>query len=170
MTTLASEIKASIQWLFQEALGLTTVGDASQLAYDDTLSSGTAADQADRIWSDQRTLAAGANDDLDLTALAHSVFGSTVTIDLARVKAILIIHTSTTAGEKLWIDSSVANGFTGAFAGSATSKLEIGADSATLLASKKDGWATGSGNKVLRIHNAGANTAVYNIVVLGTSA
>ena len=170
MTTLASEIKASIQWAFQESLALTTVGDASQLAYDDALASGTAADQADRIWSDQRTLAAGANDDLDLTALAHSVFGSTVSINLARVKAILIIHTSTTAGERLWLDSSVTNGFTGPFAGSATSKLEIGADSAALLASKKDGWATASNNKVLRIHNAGAHTAVYNIVVLGTSA
>ncbi len=170
MTTLASEIKASIQWLFQEPLALTTVGDASQLAYDDALASGTAADEADRIWSDQRTLAAGANDDLDLTALTHSLFGSTVTIDFARVKAILIIHTSTTTGEKLALDSSVTNGFTGPFAASATSKVEIGADSAALLASKKDGWATASNNKVLRIHNGGSASAVYNIVVLGTSA
>ncbi len=67
MTTLASEIKASIQWLFQEPLALATVGSASQVAYDGTLASGVVADQADRIWSDQRTLAAGANDDLDLT-------------------------------------------------------------------------------------------------------
>ena len=132
MTTLASEIKVSIQWLFQEPLALTTVGDASQLAYDDALASGTAADEADRIWSDQRTLAAGANDDLDLTALTHSLFGSTVTIDFARVKAILIVHTSTTSGEKLSLDSSVTNGFTGPFAGSATSQLEIGADSAAI--------------------------------------
>ncbi len=170
MTTLASEIRVSMQWLFQEPLALTTVGDASQLAYDETLASGTAADQADRIWSDQRTLAAGADDDLDLTALTQSLFGSTVTIDFARVKAILIVHTSTTAGEKLSLDSSVTNGFTGPFAGSATSKLEIGADSAALLASKKDGWATASGNKVLRIHNGGSATAIYNVVVLGTSA
>lgn len=170
MTTLASEIKASIQWLFQEPLALTTVGDASQLAYDEALASGTAADQADRLWSDERTVASGANDDLDLTALAHSIFGSSVSINFARVKAILIIHTSTTAGEKLNLDSSVTNGFTGPFAGSATSKLEIGADSASLVASKKDGWATASNNKVLRIHNAGALSATYQIVVLGTSA
>ena len=169
MTTLASEIKASIQWLFQEPLALTTVGDASQALYDGTLASGTAADQADRIWSDQPTLAAGANDDLDLTALAHSIFGASVAINFARVKAILIVHTSTTAGEKLWLDPSVTNGFSGATAGTTSGKIEIGADSAALLASKKDGWATGSSNKILRIHNAGAQTAVYNIVVLGTS-
>lgn len=170
MTTLASEIKASIQWLFQEPLALTTVGDASQVAFDEALGSGTAADLADRIWSDERAVASGANDDLDLTALTHSLFGSTVSINFARVKAILIIHTSTTAGEKVNLDSSVTNGFTGPFAASATSKLEIGADSAALLASKKDGWATASNNKILRIHNGGSHTAMYRIVVLGTSA
>ncbi len=53
MSTLASEIKASINWLFQEPLALTTVGDASQLSYDDQISNGSAADQADTIWSDQ---------------------------------------------------------------------------------------------------------------------
>jgi hypothetical protein len=168
MTTLASEIKASIQWLFQEPLALTTVGDASKALYDGTLASGTAADEADRVWSDQRTLAAGSNDDLDLTALSHSIFGASLAINFARVKAILIVHTSTVSGEKLWIDPSVTNGFTGATAGT-TGKIEIGADSAVLLASKKDGWATGSSDKILRIHNAGAQTAIYNIVVLGTS-
>ncbi len=170
MTTLASEVKASMQWLFQEPLALTTVGNASQLAYDEALASGVVADLADRVWSDQRTLAAGANDDLDLTALGYSLFGSAVSISLARVKAILIVHTATTAGEKLTLDSSVANGFTGAFGGSATSKIEIGADSPLLLASKKDGWATGPSNKVLRIHNSGAASATYNIAILGTSA
>ncbi len=169
MTTLASEIRASINWLFQEPLALTTVGDASQLVYDDALASGTAADQADRLWSDQRTLASGANDDLDLTALTHTLFGSTVSLNFARVKAILVIHTSTTTGEKLRVDGSVTNGFTGPLAGT-TGKIEIGADSALLLSSKKDGWATASNNKIVRITNAGSASAVYDIVVLGTSA
>ena len=77
--------------------------------------------------------------------------------------------TSTVSGEKLWIDPSVTNGFTGATAGTTGGKIEIGADSATLLASKKDGWATSSSDKILRIYNAGAQTAIYNIVILGTS-
>jgi hypothetical protein len=170
MSTLASEIKASINWLFQEPLALTTVGDASQLSYDEQLASGTAVDQADRIWSDQRTVAGAANDDLDLTALTHTVFGSTLTVTLAKVKAILIVNTSTTSGDLLRVDSSVTNGFTGATGGSATSLLEIGADSSCLLASKKDGWTVDGTHKVLRVHNPTADAITYDIVILGTSA
>ncbi len=81
----------------------------------------------------------------------------------------MIVHTSAVAGEKLWLDPSVTNGFTGPTAGTTAGKIEVGSSSAVLLASKKDGWATGSGNKILRIHNAGAQTAIYNIVLLGTS-
>ena len=170
MSTLASEIKASINWLFQEPLALTTVGDASQLSYDDQLSNGAAADQADTIWSDQRTIAASAHDDLDLTNLTHTLFGSTLAIDLASVKAILLINTSTTAGDLLRLDSSVTNACTAPFGGSATSLVEIGADSSLLLSSKKDGWTVDSSHKVLRVVNPSADSITYSIVILGTSS
>jgi hypothetical protein len=170
MSTLASEIKASINWLFQEPLALTTVGDASQLSYDDQLANGAAADQADTIWSDQRTVAAAAHDDLDLTNLTHTLFGSTLAIDLASVKAIFIVNTSTTSGDLLRLDSSVANACTAPFGGSATSLVEIGADSALLLSSKKDGWTVDSTHKILRVANPSADSITYSIVILGTSS
>ena len=171
MSTLASEIKASINWLFQEPLALTTVGDASQLSYDDQLSNGSAADQADTIWSDQRTVAASGHDDLDLTNLTHTLFGSTLTIDLASVKAILLINTSTTSNDRLRLGfGPVANACTAPFGGSATSKVEIGADSALLLSSKKDGWTVDSTHKILRVVNPSADSITYSIVILGTSS
>lgn len=169
MSTLASEIKASINWLFQEPLALTTVGDASQLSYDDQLANGASADEADTIWSDQRTVAAGANDDLDLTNLTHTLFGSTLTIDLAAVKAILLVNTATTSGDTLQLDSSVANACTAPFGGSATSLVQIGADSALLLSSKKDGWTVDSTHKIVRVTNTSADAIIYSIVVLGVS-
>ncbi|HEX4000642.1 MAG TPA: hypothetical protein VHX65_18990 [Pirellulales bacterium] len=170
MSTLASEIKASINWLFQEPLALTTVGDASQLSYDDQLANGSAADQADTIWSDQRTVAAGTNDDLDLTNLTHSLFGSTLSINLASVKAIFLVNTSTTSGDTLQLDSSVADACTAPFSGSAASLLQIGADSALLLSSKKDGWAVDSTHKILRVSNTSPDSITYSIVVLGISS
>jgi hypothetical protein len=169
MSTLASEIQASISWLFQEPLALTTVGDASQLSYDEQLANGAAADQADTIWSDQRTVAAGANDDLDLTNLTHTVFGSTLSIQLAAVKAILLVNTSTTSGDYLQIDSSVTNACTAPFSGSATSLVQIGADSSLLLASKKDGWTVGSTQNMLRVTNPSSSAITYSIVIPGVS-
>ena len=169
--TLSCEIRASLAWLFQDALDLSTVSDASKLDYSQMLADGVAADQADKIWHDQRTVAAGANDDLDLTALASSLFGGSLSISLAKLKAVLLVNTSTTAGDKLRLDSSVANACTGPFGGSATSKIEIGADSALLLSSKKDGWTvTGGTGDILRLSNPGANAIIYKIVVVGTSS
>lgn len=169
MSTLASEIKASINWLFQEPLALTTVGDASQLSYEDQLANGSAADEADTIWSDQRTIAASGRDDLDLTALVHTLFGSTLTITLASVKAILLVNTSTTSGDTLQLDSSVTNACTAPFGGSAASLVQIGADSALLLSSKKDGWTVNSTHKILRVSNLSADSVTYSIVILGVS-
>lgn len=169
--TLSVEVRASLAWLFQDAIDLTTIADSSKLEYARSLADGTAADQADKLWHDERTVAGGANDDLDLTALVNTVFGSTLTINLAKVKALLLVNTSTTAGDELRLDSAVANGFRSPFNGSATSQLEIGADSALLLSNKKDGWAvTGGTGDILRIHNPGANPITYRIAVIGTSA
>ena len=169
--TLSVDVRASLAWLFQEAIDLTTIADSSKLEYARSLADGIAADQADKLWHDERTIAAGANDDLDLTALVNTVFGSTLTIALAKVKALLIVNTSTVSGDELRLDSSVSNGFRAPFNGSAASIVEVGADSALLLCNKKDGWAVTAGTgDILRIHNPGANAITYRIAVIGTSA
>lgn len=169
--TLSCEIRASLAWLFQDALDLSIVSDASKLDIVKTLADGVGADQADKIWHDERTVAAGANDDLQLSALAHAVFGNSLVIGLARLKAVLLVNTSTTAGDRLRLDSSVANACTGPFSGSATSKIEVGPDSALLLSSKRDGWTvTPATADMLRISNPGANAIMYKIVLVGTSS
>jgi hypothetical protein len=169
--TLAVEIKASIHWLFEETLDLSTLVDSAKLEFSESLADGVGADQADLIWHDTRVLAAAANDDLDLTALTTTIHGSTVTIDLAKVKAILIHNTATDADEDLQLDSSVANAFVAPFAGSATSKLEIPAGSPLLLVNQGGGWIVTAGTgDILRITNAGAGSVTYKIVVVGTSA
>lgn len=53
------------------------------------ISSGTGANQADIFWSDERTLAASATEDLDLAGVLADAFG--VTVAAAEVVAILVI-------------------------------------------------------------------------------
>jgi hypothetical protein len=168
--SLSLTLQAAIRWANVSSLDLSNVQDTSTLEYSEGIVNGTAVDQADKLWHDKRTITAGANDDLDLTALVNTIFGSTVTTSFAKVKGILIINTSTTTGDVLRIDTSVTHGFT-KITGSATGKIEVGPDSAQLLANKKDGWAvTDSSNDVLRINNPGANPIDYEIVIFGTSA
>ena len=167
--TLAVNVKASLDWLFKETLDLSIVSDAAKLEFSGSVSDGTAADQCDKLWHDERTVAGGANDDLDLTALVTNLFGTNVTIALAKLKWLLIVNKSTTAGDKLRLDSSVTSGFTGVFGDSATSKLEIGADSPLLVGRRKDGWTVDATHKVLRVHNPGGTAITYRIALAGTS-
>ena len=168
--TLAVDIQASLAWLFQDALDLTTVADVSQLAFARSLADGTAAGQADKLWHDRRTIAAGANDDLDLTALTQSLFGGTVTIPLAKVKALLVVNTATAAGEDLEVGGSGGAEWSAPF-GAAGDKVKVPADSCLLLVNRVSGWTVTNGAAdVLRIRNAGSGGIDYQIAIVGTSS
>jgi hypothetical protein len=167
--SLSVEIKASLAWLWEEALELSTLVDSSKLEVQAALSAGDGPGEADQIWHDTRTLAATSNDDLDLTALVQTIHGQSVSLGFAALKAILIHNTSDT--DALVIDSSVSNGLTAPFAASATSKLEIPASSPLLLVNKLAGWTVTAGTgDVLRIGNAGSTEIQYKIVIVGTAA
>lgn len=169
--TMTSQVKAEINWVQRTALDLSTVQDASKLSCSTDLATGTAINLADLVWHDTRTVASGANDDLDLTAVARTIFGTSVPSPFVKVKSILIWNRSTATGEELVVDSSVANAFTGWCAGSITSKKQIGPNSPGLFANNCDGWAvTGGTGDILRITNTGAAPIIYDIVIIGTSA
>lgn len=168
--TLALDIRGSLTWLFQESLDLTTVSDASKLEYDVNLADGTGDSQADKLWHDERTLAASANDDLDLTSLATTLFGSAVTIALAKVKALLLVNTATTAGLDLLVGAAASQEWSGPF-GSAGDQVRVPADSCLLLVNKKSGWAVADGSAdTLRIHNPSGAPITFKIAIVGTSA
>ncbi len=168
---LAVDVRGSIQWLFQEGLDLSTVVDSSKLEFSASLADGTGADQADKVWHDERTIAAASNDELDLNMLTTTIFGSTVTINLAKVKAILVVNLSTNAGDELEVGGAATNPFTGPFNGVASAVVEVGPDSALLLCNKKDGWPVTNGSSdTLRIRNPNAAAVSYRIVIVGTSA
>ena len=168
--TLTTELKLSLVWQFQDALDLATVLDNSQLNYHKTLANGTASDQADKIWHDQRTLAAGAHEDLVLSALPRALFDNALTIALAKVKAIMLVNTAIGAGQELVVGGAAADEWIGPFAASGN-KLAVPADSCMVLVNKKSGWAVAAGSAdQLRIANAGSGSITYDIVILGTSA
>jgi len=168
--TLSSEIKASLGWLFQDSLNLGTVVDSSLLEYRQLLADGMLADQADKIWHDARTLPAGASEDLVLSALPLSLFGDSVVIALANVRAILLINTATTAGEDLVVGGATSREWRGPLVASGD-RLIVPADSCLLVVNKKSGWPVVAGlSDKLRVSNSGSGDITYKIAILGTSA
>ena len=169
--TLAMELKTSLTWLFQDTTDLATISDSSKLEYAKSFSDGVTDGQADKLWHDQRAVAAGANDDLDLTDLSQTLFGGSFAISLAKVKAILIVNVSAIAGEDLLVGAAASNAWGGPFDGSQTARVSVPADSALLLLNKHDGWAvTNSSADILRIANDGVGAITYKIVIVGTSS
>ena len=167
---LSLDLRASLTWLLQDALDLSTITDVSKLEYAASLTSGIGSGQADRIWHDERTLAASAVDELVLSALESSVFGNDVEVALAKVKALLIVVTTTTAGTELTLGDAAADAWVGPF-NSAGDRLKLGPDAALFLVDKQSGWSVGAGTSdVLKIANTGSVEATYRIVIVGTSA
>lgn len=168
--TLTSELRASLAWQFQDVVNLSTVTDSSLFDYRRTLADGTGADHADKVWHDQRTLAAGINEDLLLSALPVALFGNTLNIALVRVKAILLVNTATIDGEKLVLGGATSHEWLGPFAAFGN-KLVVPADSCLLLVNKKSGWnvTAGAADK-LRVANSGTGSITYKVAILGTSA
>ncbi|REJ94886.1 MAG: hypothetical protein DWQ35_07390 [Planctomycetota bacterium] len=171
--SLALDIAASLSWVFQDTQELTTISDTAKLQFAADLANGTADDQADRLWHDERTLATATHEDLDLTALAASVFENSVTVSLATVRALLLINTATTAGEDLLVGGAGAGGnaWASPFNGDQDAQLVLPADATLLLVNKKNTWTIANGaSDQLRIANDGTGSITYRVVIVGTSA
>lgn len=171
--SLALDVSASLNWVFQESLDLTTISDSSRLQFASEFSNGSGDDEADRIWHDQRTLATAATEDLNLTDLTTTIFADTVTIGLATVRALLIVNTASTAGEDLLIGGAGAGGnaWAAAMNGDQDARLVVPADSMLMLVNKKNDWPVTNGSAdQLRIENGGAGDITYQIVIAGSSA
>jgi hypothetical protein len=132
-----------------------------------SLVTGTAAGQADRVFTDTRTLAASATEDLDLAGVLLDAFGQAITF--ATIKAILI---KAAAGNtnNVNVTRPASNGV----------PLFLAAgDGIPIKPGYGFGWfGSGAGVAVtpttgdlLTITNSGAGTPVtYDIVIIGTSA
>jgi hypothetical protein len=168
--TLASEIKVSLAWLFQDASALSNITDTAQLDYHRAIADGTGAGQADKVWHAERVLSAGANEDLVLSGLPLTLFANSMTISLANVKAILLVNSAIDTGEDLIVGGAASHEWQGPFV-AAGDKLVVPADSCLLLLNKIAGWnvAAGSADR-LCIANNGTGDITYRIAILGSSA
>lgn len=141
------------------------------LAYAKTgsLSTGTGANQADRIFSDQRTIVISGTDDLDLagTSLQDNLGQN---LSIARIK-VLAVYAS--AGNTNNVVMGVGTAPVTTILGGTTPTLNIRPGGMMLLTAP-DAVAygvTATTADILRFANSGAGTSVtYDIVIIGSSA
>lgn len=135
-----------------------------------TLSSGTTAGKADRVFSDRRTLAASATEDLDLAGVLLDAFGAAITF--VRIKG-LFISAAAANTNNVVVGAASANQWATLLNTTGTVTLRPGA-SCGFIAGSADATAyavaAGTGD-LLKVANSAAGTSVtYDIHIVGASA
>lgn len=150
-------------------LDLVSVTAPLSVARNLPLTNGTGANQADQMFSDQRTLAASATEDLDLAGVLTDSFGAAITF--ARIKVIMIMAAAGNTNNVL-VGGAASAQFVN-WVADATDKVVVRPGGVLLLAAT-DATAyavTATTGDLLRIGNSAAGTSVtYDIVLIGASA
>jgi hypothetical protein len=132
------------------------------------LSSGTGAGRADKIWTDQRTLAASATEDLDLAGSLTDVFGATIT--LATVK-VLYVKAAAANTNDVVIGGASATQWSDLLGTTGTVTLKPGTIFLVACTAADPWTVTGGSADLLKVANSAAGSSVtYDIAVLGASS
>lgn len=163
----------SVRALIQFAATLTSSQDLSSGASETpfgrqvVFTDGTGLNQANRVWSDERVLAASATEDLDLSGTLTDPFGATIT--LQKVKG-LIVAAALGNTNNVVIGGASATQWVGPF-GAATHTLAVKPGGVlALFAPDAAGYPVTPTTDLLKVANSGSGTGVtYQIVVIGTN-
>ncbi|MCK2214289.1 hypothetical protein MF672_010870 [Actinomadura sp. ATCC 31491] len=169
--SLSTRLELILRASQTSSLDLGAAAYTPQISKTLSLTSGTTAGKADRLFTDRRTLSASATENLDLAASLADAFGATITF--AKVK-LLYVAASASNSNNVVIGGAGSNGWITPF-GDATDKLVLRPGAFVLLgtgAADATGYAvTASTGDILLVANSGAGTSVtYDIAIVGTSA
>lgn len=165
---LTTTIETRINAYQSSSSGLSPTEAKHGLNYAKSLTSGIATGQADVAWGKTATLAASANEDLDLAGTLSAALGGSAVF--AKVKAIQVYADEGNTNNVV-VGGAAATQFVGGF-GAATHTFAVPPGGTFMVAAPAAGWAVAAGSTdFLRIANSGAGTSVtYKILVIGTSA
>lgn len=165
---LDTKVKLSLSANYTSALDLVARSAPLSLVKNLALTTGTGANQADKVWSDQITIAASSNSDIDLAGTLTDPFGAA--LSFARVKLILVTAATTNT------NNVVVGGASSTFNTwvSGTSPAVIVRPGGFLAVGCSDATAyvvTATSADVLRLSNSGAgSTVTCDVAIIGSSA
>lgn len=165
---LTTTIETRINAFESGPAGFSATEARHGINYAKTLTSGTATGQADVAWGKTNTLAASANEDLDLAGSLTKALGGTATF--VKVKAVQVTADEGNTNNVV-VGGAAATQFVGGF-GAATHTFAVPPGGTFMVTAPAAGWTVAAGSTdFLRIANSGAgSTVTYKILVVGTSA
>ena len=173
MPIISAKIKASIE------VRQTGASDFGPPMFTPTISGlvnltdGTGAGMANIMWADERTVASGANDDIDLAGTLKDAFG--VTVAAAEIVAILIINAPASgAANTTNLTLGAGTNPVAGWLGGTTPTLGPIRPGGVFLRAESDAAGicavTAGTADILRVANSSGAAATYQIVIIGRTA
>lgn len=131
-----------------------------------SFTAGSGNGQANIVFSDNRSIAASSNDDLDLSGVLSAVFGGTIAFTAIRA---IIIRAAAGNTNNVVVGNATSNQFLGPL-GAAAHTIAIRPGDELVMTARNAGWTVTAGTgDILRIANSGSGTpVVYDIIILGS--
>lgn len=163
-----ADLSAVLQGTYVGTNDLGSVSFTFNKADRHQFTSGTTTGKADKLFSDSRTLAASATENLDLAGALTDPFGAALTF--AKVKAIYI-KASAANTNNVVVGGAGSATFLGPFA-DASDKISIPPGGTLMLVHPGAGWTvTATSGDLLLVANSSSGTPItYEVVIIGTSA
>lgn len=138
--------------------------------YRSVFDNGTGAGQADKVFHDQRTLAASATEDLDLAGVLTDPLGAALTF--ARIRG-LVVAAAAANTNNVVVGNASSNAWAALLGATGTVVLRPGAVLA-LAVGEADaaGYAVtaGTGDLLKVANSAGGTSVTYDLIIIGASA
>lgn len=170
---LITDISVNLKGSYSSVLDLVTATAATDTGqrYRTLLQSGVAAGQADKMFSDTRTLGPSATEDLDLAGVLTDAFGAVLTF--ARIKGLVVAAAAGNTNNVLL--GGVANGWATFLSPAATGIITVRPGTFIAMGvgvADATGYAvTAATADLLHVANSAAGTSVsYDIYIIGASA
>ena len=170
MASLSGSVTITASPTYSGTNSVSTPTVSPQISQTITFTNGTGSNQGNLLYYNQRTVT-GAAETIDLTTLTD-VYGTT--LSWAKVKAIILINTATTAGYILTVGAAASNAWVGGSTANAgplvdtTDKVVIGSGGVMYFSSPVDGFSVSGTSKNLKV-DPGANTITYTLAILGNA-
>jgi hypothetical protein len=165
---LTTELTLKLVATLTGTADLLTPAAPLELTQRHRLATGTGANQADMMWTDRRTLAASATEDLDLAASLTGHVGGTLTF--ARIKALVVLAASANTNN-VNVTRPASNGVP-LFLAASDGVPVLPGGSFVWVAPNATGIAVtaATGDLLTFTNSAGSTSVTYDVVIIGASA
>ena len=169
MTTIfRSSLESKVGWTWRDEQDRSAVVDSNQWLWRISLQEGTDEGQANAVWYVLgKTLASGASNEWDLTALSRTLFNASVNQAFASVKALYVINRKESTGN-LIIGGASTNSWPGPFS-SVTQTIRVVPGGVLLVVHPNAGWSVSASAKNLKLA-AESGSVTYDLILVGVKA